>query len=115
MGLETIKMKDLEGKAKNIYESIAVMAKRARHLNNKRLADKEEIMDGNDETEDRNRAARGPDSPGADGGCDRRTHRGIFFLRGAGPDRPSGHQPGSLCPRGPRRRRMAPRAGPTPP
>ncbi|TFB11094.1 hypothetical protein E3V36_02240 [Candidatus Marinimicrobia bacterium MT.SAG.2] len=52
MGLETIKLKELEGKAKNIYEAIVVMAKRARHLNNKRLADKEEIMDGNDETEE---------------------------------------------------------------
>ncbi|MCH8300922.1 MAG: DNA-directed RNA polymerase subunit omega, partial [Candidatus Marinimicrobia bacterium] len=38
MGLETIKLKELEGKAKNIYEAIVVMAKRARHLNNKRLA-----------------------------------------------------------------------------
>ncbi|MCH7954210.1 MAG: DNA-directed RNA polymerase subunit omega [Candidatus Marinimicrobia bacterium] len=45
-------MKDLEGKAKNIYEAIEVMAKRARHLNNKRLADKEEIMDGTDESEE---------------------------------------------------------------
>ena len=52
MGLETIKLKDLEGKAKNIYEAIVVMSKRARHLNNKRLADKEEIMDGNDEPEE---------------------------------------------------------------
>ena len=52
MGLETIKMRDIEGKAKNIYESIAVIAKRARHLNNKRLADREEIMDGTDEQED---------------------------------------------------------------
>ena len=52
MGLETIKLKDLEGKAKNIYEAITVMAKRARHLNNKRLADKEEILDGNDEPEE---------------------------------------------------------------
>lgn len=52
MGLETIKLKELEGKAKNIYEAITVMAKRARHLNNKRLADKEEIMDGNDEPEE---------------------------------------------------------------
>ncbi len=52
MGLETIKLKDLEGKAKNIYEAITVMAKRARHLNNKRLADKEEIMDGTDEPEE---------------------------------------------------------------
>ena len=52
MSIETIKMKDFEGKAKNIYESIAVMSKRARHLNNKRLADKEEIMDGNDEPDE---------------------------------------------------------------
>ena len=52
MGLETIRLKDLEGKAKNIYEAITVMAKRARHLNNKRLADKEEILDGNDEPEE---------------------------------------------------------------
>ena len=52
MGIETIKLKDLEGKAKNIYEEIEVMAKRARHLNNKRLADKEEIMDGTDESEE---------------------------------------------------------------
>ena len=52
MGIETIKLKDLEGKAKNIYEAIEVMAKRARHLNNKRLADKEEIMDGTDESEE---------------------------------------------------------------
>ena len=52
MGLETIKLKELEGKAKNIYESIVVMAKRARHLNNKRLADKEEIIDGTDEPEE---------------------------------------------------------------
>lgn len=52
MGLETIKLKELEGKAKNIYEAIVVMAKRARHLNNKRLADKEEIMDGTDESEE---------------------------------------------------------------
>ncbi len=52
MGLETIKLKELEGKAKNIYEAITVMAKRARHLNNKRLADKEEIMDDNDEPEE---------------------------------------------------------------
>ena len=52
MGLETIKLKDIEGKAKNIYEAIVVMSKRARHLNNKRLADKEEIMDGNDEPEE---------------------------------------------------------------
>ena len=52
MGLETIRLKDLEGKAKNIYEAIVVMSKRARHLNNKRLADKEEIMDGNDEQEE---------------------------------------------------------------
>ena len=52
MGLETIKLKDLEGKAKNIYEAIVVMSKRARHLNNKRLADKEEIMDGNDEPDE---------------------------------------------------------------
>ena len=52
MGLETIKLKELEGKAKNIYEAITVMAKRARHLNNKRLADREEIMDDNDEPEE---------------------------------------------------------------
>ena len=52
MGLETIKMRDIEGKAKNIYESIAVIAKRARHLNNKRVAEKEEIMDGTDEQEE---------------------------------------------------------------
>ena len=53
MGLETIKMRDLEGKAVNIYESITVMAKRARHINNLRLAEKEEILDGHDDdTED---------------------------------------------------------------
>lgn len=52
MGLETIKLKELEGKAKNIYEAIEVMAKRARHLTNKRLAEREEIMDGNDEQEE---------------------------------------------------------------
>lgn len=45
MGLETIRMRDLEGKAVNIFESITVMAKRARHINNVRLAEKEEILD----------------------------------------------------------------------
>ncbi len=49
MGLETIKMRDLEGKAVNIYESITVMSKRARHINNLRLAEKEEILDGHED------------------------------------------------------------------
>ncbi|MCH7618830.1 MAG: DNA-directed RNA polymerase subunit omega [Candidatus Marinimicrobia bacterium] len=49
MGLETIKMRDLEGKAVNIYESITVMAKRARQINNIRLAEKEEILDGHED------------------------------------------------------------------
>jgi len=52
MGLETIKMRDLEGKAENIYESVAIMAKRARHINNIRLSKKEAILDGHDETEE---------------------------------------------------------------
>lgn len=49
MGLETIKLRDLEGKAVNIFEAITVMAKRARHINNVRLAEKEEILDGHDD------------------------------------------------------------------
>jgi len=51
MGLETIRMRDLEGKAENMYEAIAVMAKRARHINNVRLSKKEEILD-HDDSED---------------------------------------------------------------
>ena len=51
MGLETIRMRDLEGKAENMYEAITVMAKRARHINNVRLSKKEEILD-HDDSED---------------------------------------------------------------
>lgn len=48
MGLETIRMRDLEGKAENMYEAVTVMAKRAKHINNVRLSKKEEIMDHDD-------------------------------------------------------------------
>ncbi len=48
MGLETIRMRDLEGKAKNLYEAVTVMAKRAKHRNNLRLSKKEEILDHDD-------------------------------------------------------------------
>jgi len=51
MGLETIRMRDLEGKAENMYEAVTVMAKRAKHINNTRLSEKEEILD-HDDTED---------------------------------------------------------------
>jgi len=51
MGLETIRMRDLEGKAKNMYEAVTVMAKRAKHINNLRLSKKEEILD-HDDTEE---------------------------------------------------------------
>ena len=48
MGLETIRMRDLEGKAENMYEAVTVMAKRAKHINNIRLSKKEEILDHDD-------------------------------------------------------------------
>ena len=48
MGLETIRMRDFEGKAKNLYEAVTVMAKRAKHINNTRLSKKEEILDHDD-------------------------------------------------------------------
>ena len=51
MGLETIRMRDLEGKAENMYEAVTVMAKRAKHINNVRLSKKEEILD-HDDTEE---------------------------------------------------------------
>ena len=51
MGLETIRMRDLEGKAENMYEAVTVMAKRAKHINNTRLSKKEEILD-HDDTEE---------------------------------------------------------------
>lgn len=51
MGLETIRMRDLEGKAENTYEAVTVMAKRAKHINNIRLSKKEEILDHDDAEE----------------------------------------------------------------